>query len=87
MKEQTHTSAPAPAAPTYLARLAAMVETVTDAAERLGVTRTRIQQLIREEKLEAVKVGSGKGAQVWVSSLSIQERLDRQRQKHGPPSV
>ncbi len=87
MKEKSYNSAPATAAPTYLARLAAMVETVTEAAERLGVTRTRIQQLIREEKLEAVKVGRGKGAQLWVSSLSIQERLDRQRQKRGSPSA
>ena len=57
----------------YLERLAGMLEPVPEVAGRLGVSRQRVLMLIREGKLEAVKLGRD----YFVSSLSLQEMLDR----------
>ena len=54
-----------------------MVEPVTAAAGRLGVSRQRVLQLIGQGDLEAVKIGED-----WfVSLLSLQERLIRRPSK------
>ena len=54
---------------THLQRLAALLEPVSQTAERLGVSRQRVHELIHEERLEAVKIGRS----CFVSSLSVQE--------------
>ncbi len=60
---------------TYLGRLAKMVEPVPDAAEMLGVSRQRVHELIQQGSLEAVQIGK----HWFVSSLSLQERIDARR--------
>ena len=60
---------------TFLEKLASMVEPVAEAAEMLGVSRQRVLQLIKRGDLEAVKIGKG----YFISSVSLQERLDTQR--------
>ena len=61
----------------YLERLAGMVEPVTDAAEMLGVSRQRVLQLVQQGKLESVRLGKGSRATIVISSLSLQEFMDR----------
>lgn len=59
----------------YLERLVQMLEPVSRAATLLGISRQRVLQLIQSGDLEAVKIGSD-----WfVSSLSVQERINAQR--------
>jgi excisionase family DNA binding protein len=62
---------------TYLSRLAAQLEPVTDAADMLGVSRQYVLSLIQQGKLESVKLGRDH----FVSSLSLQEFMDARAEK------
>ena len=67
---------------THLQRLAALIEPVSDAADMLGVSRQRFHELIQHGDLEAVKIGKG-----WfVSSLSLQERIEKFADRRQPNS-
>lgn len=56
----------------FLNKLVGMVEPVPEAAEMLGVSKTRVHQLIKSGHLKAVQIGK----QFFVDSLSLQERID-----------
>lgn len=81
-----------PTHPGYVVRLELeeLDMSVTEAAERLGVSRPTLSQLVNENKsvspLMALKLGRffGNGTELW---MNMQTRHDRWEVEHDPESV